>query len=50
MGGLYWVATTRENVSPSLVIELLLRMYWVVRVRGALGGSVVSGSGGVAGI
>lgn len=31
MGGLFWVATTRENVSPSLVIELLMRVYWVTR-------------------
>lgn len=30
-GGLYWVATTRENVAPSLVLELLQRMYWIVR-------------------
>ena len=30
-GGLFWVATTRENVSPSLVLELLTRMYWVTR-------------------
>jgi hypothetical protein len=26
-GGLYWVASTRENVSPSLVVELLLRIH-----------------------
>jgi uncharacterized protein YbaR (Trm112 family) len=31
VGGLYWVASTRENVSPSLVLELLLRMYWICR-------------------
>ena len=30
-GGLFWVATTRENVSPSLVLELLMRLYWIVR-------------------
>lgn len=30
-GGLLWVATTRENVSPSLVLELLMRMHWIVR-------------------
>ncbi len=30
-GGLFWVATTRENVAPSLVLELLQRMYWIVR-------------------
>lgn len=31
VGGLYWVASTRENVSPSLVLELLMRMYWICR-------------------
>lgn len=31
VGGLFWVATTRENVSPSLVLELLMRMYWITR-------------------
>ena len=31
VGGLYWVATTRDNVSPSLVLELLMRMYWIAR-------------------
>lgn len=31
VGGLYWVATTRENVSPSLVLELLMRVYWIAR-------------------
>jgi len=30
-GGLFWVATTRENAAPSLVLELLTRMYWIVR-------------------
>lgn len=30
-GGLFWVASTRENVSPSLVLELLMRLYWIVR-------------------
>ena len=30
-GGLFWVATTRENVAPSLVLELLQRMYWIIR-------------------
>jgi AP-4 complex subunit mu-1 len=30
-GGLWWVATTRSNVSPSMVIELLLRMGALVR-------------------
>lgn len=33
VGGLFWVATTRENVSPSLVLELLSRIYWITRVR-----------------
>ena len=33
VGGLFWVATTRENVSPSLVLELLYRIYWIARVR-----------------
>lgn len=31
MGGLFWVASTRENVSPSLVLELLMRLYWICR-------------------
>lgn len=31
VGGLYWVATTRENVSPSMILELLLRIYWIAR-------------------
>lgn len=30
-GGLYWVASTRENVSPSLVTELLLRIASICR-------------------
>lgn len=30
-GGLFWVATTRENLSPSLVLELLTRIYWITR-------------------
>ncbi len=32
VGGLFWVATTRENVPPSLVLELLQRIYWIARV------------------
>jgi len=28
-GGLYWGLTTRENVSPSLLVELLNRLFWV---------------------
>lgn len=28
-GGLYWGVTTRENVSPSLLLELLNRLFWV---------------------
>lgn len=31
VGGLYWVAVTRDNVSPSLVTELLMRLYWICR-------------------
>ncbi|GAB4820763.1 hypothetical protein N2152v2_007809 [Parachlorella kessleri] len=31
VAGLFWVATTRENVSPSLVLELLQRIYWIAR-------------------
>jgi hypothetical protein len=31
VGGLYWVASSRENVSPSLVVELLMRLYWICR-------------------
>ena len=31
VGGLFWVASTRENVSPSLVLELLMRLYWICR-------------------
>ena len=31
VGGLFWVATTRDNVSPSLILELLLRIYWITR-------------------
>lgn len=27
---MFWVATTRENVSPSLVTELLMRIYWII--------------------
>ena len=29
-GSLFWGATTRENVSPSLVLELLNRLFWIV--------------------
>lgn len=32
-GGLHLVATTRENVSPSLVLELLKRVGSIIRVR-----------------
>ena len=28
-GSLYWAATTRENVSPSLVLEMLNRLFWI---------------------
>lgn len=28
-GSLYWGATTRENVSPSLVLEMLNRLFWI---------------------
>ena len=28
-GSLYWAATTKTNVSPSLVIELLNRLFWI---------------------
>lgn len=31
VGGLYWVATSRDNVSPSLALELLMRLYWICR-------------------
>ncbi|KAL4442926.1 hypothetical protein ABPG77_008417 [Micractinium sp. CCAP 211/92] len=31
VGGLYWVATSRENVSPSLVLELLMRIHSICR-------------------
>jgi AP-4 complex subunit mu-1 len=31
VGGLYWVAVTRDNVSPSLITELLMRLYWICR-------------------
>jgi AP-4 complex subunit mu-1 len=31
LGGLFWVATTRENASPSLVLELLARLHWVAK-------------------
>lgn len=31
VGGLYWVAVTRDNVSPSLATELLMRLYWICR-------------------
>lgn len=30
-GGLYWVATSRENVSPSVVLELLMRIHSICR-------------------
>lgn len=36
VAGLFWVATTRENVSPSLVLELLQRFYWIARVGAPL--------------
>lgn len=32
-GGLHLVATARENVSPSLVLELLKRVGGIIRVR-----------------
>ena len=32
-GGLYFCATSRENLSPSLVLELLLRIARVIKVR-----------------
>lgn len=28
-GSLYWGVTTRENVSPSLLVELLNRLFWI---------------------
>lgn len=28
-GSLYWAATTRSNVSPSLVLEMLNRLFWI---------------------
>ena len=28
-GSMYWGATTKENVSPSLVLELLNRLFWI---------------------
>jgi AP-4 complex subunit mu-1 len=28
-GSLYWGATTKENVSPSLVLEMLNRLFWI---------------------
>ncbi|KAI7838129.1 hypothetical protein COHA_008060 [Chlorella ohadii] len=31
VGGLYWVAVTRDNVSLSLATELLMRLYWICR-------------------
>jgi AP-4 complex subunit mu-1 len=29
-GNLYWGVTTRENASPSLLIEILNRLFWIV--------------------
>ena len=34
-GGVLLVATTRENVSPSLVLELLKRIGGIIKVTGA---------------
>ena len=32
-GSLYWGVTTRENVSPSLLVELLNRLFWIAKTK-----------------
>lgn len=35
-GGVFLVATTRENISPSLVLELLKRIGGIIKARATL--------------